>query len=63
MDILALSSDEQAKDVHITEDMLRVDLMDSRTISVPLAWCPRPLNASPEQQVHWQVCGGGYGIH
>lgn len=63
MGILALSADERVKDVHITEDTVSVDLMDGRTISVRLAWYPRPLNTSPEQTVHWQVCGGGYGIH
>jgi len=54
---------EQVKDVHFTEDSLSVDLMDGRTISVPLAWYPRLLHASPAQRQNWQVCGGGFGIH
>jgi len=37
--------------------------MDGRTITVPLTWYPRLLNALPEQRTKWEVCGGGYGIH
>ncbi len=63
MGILALSADERVKKVEVTEDMLIVDLMDGRTISVPLAWYPRLLNATPEQRSSWEICGAGYGIH
>ncbi len=37
--------------------------MDGRTITVPLAWYPRLLNATSEQRSKWQIAGGGYGIH
>ena len=63
MGILALTADERVKDVHVNEDMLSVELMDGRTISVPLAWFPRLLQALPAQREHWEICGGGYGIH
>jgi hypothetical protein len=46
MGILAPGPDERVKDVDITDDALSVALMDGRTISVPLAWYPRLLNAS-----------------
>lgn len=54
---------ERVKDVHFTEDAISVDLVDGRTITVPLAWYPRLLHASPEQRANWQPAGGGYGIH
>ncbi len=54
---------EAVKDVHLTEDTLIVDLMEERTIIVPLAWYPRLLHAAPEQRANWQTCGGGFGIH
>ena len=54
---------ERVKDVRFTEESLSVDLLDGRTITVPLAWYPRLLHATPEQRVDWQICGGGYGIH
>lgn len=63
MGILDLAADERVADVEITDDELRVRLMDGRTISVPLVWYPRLSNASPEQRKNWQVSGGGYGIH
>ncbi len=63
MGILALSADERVKKVEISEDKLTVDLMDGRTISVPLAWYPRLINATPEQRNNWEISGAGYGIH
>ena len=63
MGISALQADERARDVEISEDSLKVSLMDGRTITVPLAWYPRLLNATPAQLKNWEICGGGYGIH
>jgi len=63
MGILALTADERLKDVRFSEDTISVDLMDGRTITVPLAWYPRLLHATPQQLSNWKVCGGGYGIH
>jgi hypothetical protein len=60
---LALAADERVKEVSFSEDALSVTLMDGRTITVPLTWYPRLLNASPQQRLHWEICGGGYGIH
>ena len=57
------SVDERVKHVRFTEDTISVNLMDGRTIAVPMAWYPRLLNASPEQLTQWEICGGGYGIH
>ena len=54
---------ERIKDVHVSDDTLSVDLADGRTITVPLAWFPRLLHASPEQRQNWQIAGGGFGIH
>ncbi|MDY6955012.1 MAG: DUF2442 domain-containing protein [Thermodesulfobacteriota bacterium] len=63
MSISDIKPGERVKDVRITEDTLSVDLMDGRTIMVPVAWYPRLLHATPEQRDNWQICGGGYGIH
>lgn len=56
-------ADERVKDVRCSDDLLIVSLMDGRTISVPLAWYPRLLDATPRQRSNWRVTGGGYGIH
>ena len=63
MNISARISDERVLDEHCDEHRLIVDLMDGRTISVPLAWYPRLLHASPEARAKWQTGAGGYGIH
>lgn len=54
---------ERVKDVHFAEDTISVDLVDGRTITVPLAWYPRLLHATADQRANWRISGGGYGIH
>lgn len=54
---------ERIAAVRISEDSLSVDLLDGRTITVPVAWYPRLLHASDEQRSRFRVVGGGYVIH
>ena len=63
MSISEVRPGERVKDVRITEDVLVVDLLDGRTISVPLVWYPRLLAASQQRRSNWRVAGGGFGIH
>ena len=56
-------SGERVADVRFDDDTMSVDLADGRTITVPLVWYPRLLDATPEQRRNWQRCGGGFGIH
>ncbi len=49
--------------VFISDDTLRVDLEDGRSVSVPLTWYPRLSSATPEERSHWRVIGRGEGIH
>ena len=58
-----LDPGQRVKNVHFDEDTLSVDLIDGRTITVPLAWYPRLLHATSEQRAVWEISGGGYGIH
>jgi hypothetical protein len=53
----------RAEGVTVTEETLTVDLSDGRTISVPVAWFPRLLHASPEERKNWRLIGKGQGIH
>jgi len=57
------AADERVVQASFTEDEMSVRLTDGRTITVPLAWYPRLLNATPEQRKNWQIAGGGYGLH
>lgn len=52
-----------AENVTVTGDTLSVDLSDGRTISVPLAWFPRLVHATPEERQNWRLIGKGQGIH
>jgi hypothetical protein len=63
MGILAQAADERVAGVEFNDDSLSVALKDGRTITVPLAWYPRLLSATPELRQNWQIAGGGYGIH
>ncbi|MBI5301574.1 MAG: DUF2442 domain-containing protein [Chloroflexi bacterium] len=63
MNTLDVKPGERVKNVHFTRDTLSVDLVDGRTITVPLAWYPRLLHATPEQRLNWRIAGAGYGIH
>lgn len=49
--------------VRFSGESITVDLADGRTISAPLVWYPRLLNASSEDREAWQLAGGGFGIH
>ena len=63
MTTLEPKAGERVRDVRITDDALSVDLFDGRTITVPLAWYPRLLHATPEQRANWRIAGAGYGIN
>ncbi len=58
-----LKAGARIRNVHCTDDSLVVDLLDGRIISVPLAWYPRLLHATPEQRENWELIGAGFGIH
>ena len=53
----------EAEDASVTDDTLRVELSDGRTISVPLAWYPRLVHATQEERNNWELIGKGQGIH
>lgn len=63
MNTLAHKLDERVESVHFTRDTIVVGLMDGRIISVPLTWYPELLKATQKQRAHWEICGGGFGIH
>ena len=51
-----------ATDVSIDENQLTVSLADGRIISIPLAYFPKLLHATPEQRNNWRLIGHGQGI-
>ena len=53
----------QAENVQVTEDALVVDLVDGRTVSVPIAWYPRLTHGTKAERSNWRLIGRGEGIH
>ena len=52
-----------ARDVTVSDDSIRVELSDGRTVSVPLEWFPRLLHATKQERENWRLLGRGHGIH
>ena|SRR2546428_12032002 len=52
-----------AQGVRVTRDALIVDLVDGRTVTVPLAWYPRLAHGKPAERSKWRLIGRGQGIH
>jgi hypothetical protein len=52
-----------AQHVAVTDDTLVVDLVDGRTVSVPIAWYPRLAHGTPSERSNWRLIGRGEGIH
>ena len=59
----APDEDPRAVELRISDDELVVVLADARRISVPLAWFPRLLGATPAERRKFEFVGGGVGIH
>src|SRR5947208_14623245 len=52
-----------AQRVTVTDDTLLVDLVDGRTVSVPLAWYPRLVYGTPTERANCRLIGRGGWIH
>lgn len=52
----------RATNVTLSGDALSVDLSDGRSLSVPLSWYPRLLDATAAERCNWRMIGGGIGI-
>lgn len=63
MSTLPVSVRPLASDVDFTADEIRIRLSDGRSVSAPLAWFPRLLDATPEQRGNWELLGDGEGLH
>ena len=58
-----VEANPRAQEVSVSEDELTLALADGRRISVPLAWFPRLLHATPAQRSNWELLGDGEGVH
>src|SRR5262245_21493618 len=53
----------QAVGLILTNDELRINLVDGRTLGVPLLWFPRLVNGTANERKNWRFIGKGRGIH
>lgn len=60
---MALEADPRAWKLECDDDTVTVQLVDGRSITVPLTWFPRLLHASTAQRGNWELLGDGDGIH
>ena len=60
---IAANSDPRVRNVRVTADAITAELVDGRTISVPLVWSWRLSDATPEQRQRFEIIGDGEGIH
>jgi hypothetical protein len=59
----AETQEARARQVTVTEEALTVDLVDGRTITVPLVWYPRLWHGTPKERSHIAIVGDGTYIH
>lgn len=53
----------RAQSVSVNEDSLIVDLVDGRTMMVPIAWYARLWHGTPEERSNLEISGDGTLIH
>jgi hypothetical protein len=57
------TQDVRARNVRVDDDSLTVDLVDGRTIIVPIVWYPRLWHGTPEERRNFEILGEGEYIH
>jgi hypothetical protein len=53
----------RAQTARVSDEALTVDLVDGRTIVVPLIWYPRLWHGTPQERSHFEIFGDGSYIH
>jgi Protein of unknown function (DUF2442) len=61
--LAAKQREPRARNVSVSEDALTVDLVDGRTIIVPVAWYPRLWHGSNQERNRVEIFGDGTYIH
>ena len=62
MTTLMLETEPLANKIEITDEKLIVNLVDGRSLIIPLSWYPRLLHATQEERENWEILGEGYAI-
>lgn len=62
MDIV-VNSEPRIINLKVTHQNIIAQLADGRSVSVPLVWSWRLSEATPAQRNHFEIMGGGQGVH
>jgi hypothetical protein len=57
-----LETDPLATQIEVTDEKLIVNLVDGRSLIIPLSWYPRLLHATQKERENWEILGDGYAI-
>jgi len=60
---IAAHSEPRIVTLEVTEDSIVAQLVDGRTVSVPLVWSWRLASATPAQRSRFEIIGNGEGVH
>lgn len=63
MSIAVKTQEARIKHISIHKESIVAELIDGRTISVPLVWSWRLSEATPKQRANWEISGDGQGVH
>jgi len=55
--------DARAQSVRVNDESLSVDLVDGRTVIVPLVWFPRLWHGSKKERNNFEIFGDGAYLH
>lgn len=58
-----LEPDPRIRTVEVNDRAIQAELVDGRTISVPLHWSWRLERATAEQRRRFEISPSGYGVH
>jgi hypothetical protein len=62
MTTLMLETEPLANQIEVTDEKLIVNLIDGRSLIIPLSWYPRLLYATKKERENWEILGDGYAI-
>ena len=49
--------------INVGDDKITAEISDGRIISIPVAWFPRLIQATPKQLRNFKISPSGHGIH
>ena len=62
MTTLILEIEPLVTQIEVTDEKLIVNLIDGRSLIIPLSWYPRLLYATKKERENWEILGDGYAI-